>query len=234
MSTHQLSKPFLLRRRRRWTREAVVASIETLRETGADLSYSGVAEARGSLHSAGVRLFGAWHAALVAAGVNPATVRRRRRWTSEAVVQRIRQLADSGADLSWTAVAHGPDRALAAAAVKQCRFGAWETALSEAGIRDTSPLRRTRRWDARTIRAAILARRQEGLAVNAKAVERDEPALIAAARRRFGSWSGALEHAGIDPELVSLRRSSSRGVGGAKADACGTSGSAAVSAAEGE
>ncbi len=194
-------------RRRRWSKEAIVRTIEALRETGADLSYSGAGAARPALHRAAIRLFGSWQAALTAAGVNPEMVRRRRQWTSEAIVERLRQMAARGADLSWTAVAYGPERALAAAAVKKCRFGSWQAALGAAGVATEVNARRIRRWDARTIEEAIRRRRIEGLALNAKAVEREEPALFAAGRRRFGSWNAALMVAGVDPATVMMRRS---------------------------
>jgi hypothetical protein len=151
--------------------------------------------------------------------VDPHAVRRRRRWTREAILDRIRDLASGGADLSWTAVAHGSDRALAAAAVKPSGFGSWDAALGEAGVGDVAMLRRSRRWSARTIVAAIARRRGDGLQLNAKAVEGDEAALITAARRRFGSWSAALEAAGVDPDLVAIRP----GTRGAAAQPCSSS-----------
>jgi len=207
------------RRRRRWTRAAVVASIQTLRENGADLSYSGAASSRSSLHSAGVRLFGSWHRALCEAGVDADAVRRRRRWNRQAILERIRHLASGGADLSWTAMAHGPERALVAAAVKPSGFGSWDAALGEADVGDVEVLRRSRRWSARTIVSDIVRRRRDGLQLNAKAVERDEPALITAARRTFGSWSAALVAAGIDPDLVAVRASGWRSRGQASGSA---------------
>jgi len=184
----------------------VIRTIESLRETGADLSYSGAAAARPALHRAATRLFGSWQAALIEAGVNPEMIRRRRCWTDEAILEKLRQMAARGADFSWTAVASGPDRALAAAAVKKCRFGSWQAALCAAGVAETTAVRRIRRWDARTVEAAISRRRLEGLPLNAKAVEREEPSLFAAARRRFGSWNAALMAAGVDPATVVVRK----------------------------
>jgi len=133
-------------------------------------------------------------------------VRRRRRWTDGAILERIRQLVERGSDLSWTAVVHSPERALAATAVRSCHFGSWQAALREAGVGDPSSVRRITRWDTEAIVATIRRRRVESLPLNAKAVERELPALFAAARRRFGSWNEALRAAGIDPATVVLRK----------------------------
>jgi len=194
------------RKRRRWSRDLVVRTIQSLYEAGADLSYSGVRASRASLHRAAVRRFGSWRAALMAAEVNPDRVRRRRCWTDVAIVERIRQLAQRGSDLSWTAIVHSPDRALAAAAVRSCHFGSWQAALREAGVGDPSLVRRVARWDTDSVVATIRRRRAESLPLNAKAVEKELPSLFAAARRRFGGWNEALRAAGVDPETVVLRK----------------------------
>lgn len=177
--------------------------------TGADLSYAGAVSTRRALHRAAVRLFGSWSAALEAAGVPPDSVRRRRHWSRETILDRIVQLAAMGADLSWTAVSSGPDRAMASAAVKRCHFGSWKAALEAAGISSGSGVSRQKRWTEEDILEAVRARRTESLPLNAKAVERDAPALFAAARRRFGSWSGTLIAAGVDPSTIALRRARS-------------------------
>ncbi len=194
--------------RRRWTREAILRSIDALHEAGADLSYSAVHRDRGALYAAAIRLFGDWSSALRESGVTPARVRRRQRWTDEGLIERIASMAAAGHDLSWTAVINGPDRMVAYAAARSCHFGSWQAALAAAGI--TERTRRRRRWDARSISRAVLTRRREGLPLNAKAVERDEPALIAAARRIFGTWNDALKASAIDPETVALRKSPRR------------------------
>lgn len=54
-------------------------------------------------------------------------------------------------------------------------------------------------WSAEAVIAAILARRDAGLPLSSDRVHFDDAPLHGAARRYHGSWSAALEAAGIDP-----------------------------------
>lgn len=215
-SVNRVWRPPWASRRRRWSPDVIIRSIQALREAGADLSYTGARGARSNLHRAAVRHFGSWRRALESAGVDPNTVGRRRRWTNALILERIQHLARLGGDLSWTAVVKSPDRAMALAAVRSCHFGSWQEALRRAGVAKNAVTRRIGRWTRWDVVDAIRQRRHESLPLNAKAVEKETPALIAAARRRFGSWTEALRAAGVEPETVVLRKVSVYGQAGGK------------------
>lgn len=59
-----------------------------------------------------------------------------------------------------------------------------------------------RRWTPQTVVDTITCYANDGRPLNAQAIIDTDGALWAAARRAFGSWSGALQAAGIDPVSV--------------------------------
>lgn len=83
-------------------------------------------------------------------------------------------------------------------------FGTWDMALRAAGL-DPKRVRRHRRWDRQAVVRRIRQRAAEGLPLYMGIVERTECTLPSAALRWFGSWSQALEAAGIDPGVWAKR-----------------------------
>ncbi len=116
-------------RRWKWPRRRIIEAIQDRYVRGRSL----VADHDKSLAGAAIRVFGSWHAALLAAGV-PAGEKPRPRiqWTRDAVIRAILTRRDHG--LSLTNVG-ASDSALACAAKRQ--FGSWRAALTAAGIATT-------------------------------------------------------------------------------------------------
>lgn len=180
----------------KWSEERVCAEIRARHQAGESLSYSGVAAERLPLLRAGVRLFGGWGAAVGAAGLDYGQVRRHQSWDRERVVARIRELHDGGVDLSWRHVSRHADPALAAAALRG-HFASWDEALAAAGL-DYGAVRRYRAWDEARVLDMVRALHRRGQALSVGDVEREDAALLAAARRRFASWDETLRAAGLD------------------------------------
>ncbi len=135
--------------------------------------------------------------------MDPLQCRKRRKWDEADVISEIRHMARTGSSLAWSdANSARPD--LVAAACSRLRFGSWQAALAAAGI-EGACRRKIRRWDRQSVVAAIELRKRTGLALNAGALERDDPALLSAGRRQFGSWNEALTAAGLDPAAVARR-----------------------------
>jgi hypothetical protein len=189
----------------KWTCEAITARIRELDAAGVAISHTGVAKADLALLRAATRRYGSWRAAVEAAGFDYAQVRAYDEWTDERILGRIRELHSQGVDLSWRYVSTTADPRLAAAATKGAHFGSWRAAILAAGI-EYAGVRRYRRWDEGAIIAQLRQMLAAGAELNAKAVEATDVALITAARRRFGSWQGALAAAGIEYARVALRR----------------------------
>jgi hypothetical protein len=118
-------------RYRSWDDESIISEIKRLNEEGADLSSKKMDETSNPLIATARRRFGNWGAAVERAGIDYSSVRRRRRWTRELVLQEIQQLRTAGADLRSGEIRH-QHPALFAAACKARFFGSWTKALQAA------------------------------------------------------------------------------------------------------
>ena len=114
-------------RYRSWDDDSIISEIRRLKDEGADLSSKKMDETANPLIATARRRFGNWGAAIERAGIDYSAIRRRR-WTTELVLQEIRQLRETGADLRSGEVRH-QHPALFAAACKARFFGSWNRAL---------------------------------------------------------------------------------------------------------
>src|ERR1044071_5726543 len=94
---------------RLWSREAVVFEILDRNRTGMPLNYTTIEKEDLRLMRAACYYFGTWKAAIGAAGLDHAEIRKYKSGTQEEIVARIRQLYASGHDLSWTHVSRFAD-----------------------------------------------------------------------------------------------------------------------------
>jgi hypothetical protein len=189
---------------RLWSREAVVFEILDRHRTGSPLNYTTIESEDLRLMRAACYYFGTWKAAIQAAGLNYAAIRKYKSWSQEEIVARIQELHATGHDLSWTHVSRYADPQMAASAIKPTRFGSWRAAVEAAGF-DYAEVSRYRRWTPERIVCELRTLARGGQALNSKAVQKHHCALFTAGRRRFGSWDGALEAAGIDPGVERRR-----------------------------
>lgn len=190
-----------------WNQDHILSELAGLHRAGQDLSYNRLSRANQSLVSAAAYHFGSYRDAVTAAGIDYAEVSLRPRWTKENVVDAIRSARSRGDDLNWSSVTRrGDDLAKAAFAAIQPRlFGRWDQALEAAGldVADVSPYRS---WDKPTIAAELKARAQADKPMNSGAVQKEDPALHAAAVRYFGGFEKALKSAKINPAAARGRR----------------------------
>jgi hypothetical protein len=193
----------------RWTRETILGEILRRYETQQDLSYSGLSRDNLPLLRAAARHFGSYPLAVAAAGLDYDELRRYRNWTNDRIIARLQELDQQGADLSWRHVSLKLDPTLAAAAVKRHHFGSWRAALEAAGL-DYDTIRRYHDWDEKEVVRRIRERHSRGEPLHAKALEREDTALITAARRRFPAWHASLTAAGLNYGEIVLRSPSEK------------------------
>jgi hypothetical protein len=179
-----------------WTRERVVLEIRRLDARGERLATRRLQSiGLGGLVAAGYKLFGSWGEALRQAGVAPPPPLPRGR-TLESILARIRQMAETGQDLSCGAVREH-DHRLVSAACRHPALGNWSRALELAGIAGRV---RHARWTREQILSEIRRLAGEGSSLSFGAVRATRQDLASAACRKqhFGSWEAAVAAAGLD------------------------------------
>jgi hypothetical protein len=181
----------------RWTRDRIVARIQTAHEAGADLSWTSVTRDKrySALAYAAIRdgYFGAWDDALQAAGIDPAQVRRYESWTPEKIIRRVKARAKKGLPLNSKAMQDGDSRLFNAALHY---FGAWSAALEAAGC-DPRAVCRRRRWSTELVIRELKGLRRQGEDLSGSAMRKNHSRLYSAACKYFGSWTSACEASGI-------------------------------------
>lgn len=118
-------------RYRSWDEETIIDEIRKLKQEGADLSSKTMDETANPLIATARRRFGNWGNAVEKAGIDYDSVRRRRRWSREQIVEGIQDLRQKGVRLQSGEVRQKAP-ALFAAACKPRFFGSWRKALEAA------------------------------------------------------------------------------------------------------
>jgi hypothetical protein len=185
-------------RRPRWTRGGIIALIKAARRAKEELNWSAVTHRRDELGKAAFaalqpRLFGTWHRALHAAGLDADEVSKYRRWDRNSIIFEIRSLAREDQSLNSGSLQRD-DPGLHAAAVRH--FGSYDAALTAAKV-DPASVRQRRSWDKTEVVRAIRAAARGGKSVSDSSIRRESPALYGAALRLFGTFTAARRAAGV-------------------------------------
>jgi hypothetical protein len=113
-----------------WTKVSVVEGILIRQSQGEAMHCAAAAHQASRLYDAARRHFGTWKAALKAAGIDPATVRRKRRpYTREEIIEHIKRQCERGEP--YERALDNPESIVRAA---RRLFGRWSAALQAAGI----------------------------------------------------------------------------------------------------
>lgn len=187
-------------KRPQWSRADVVAAIRQRQSDKLPLHSWAVSRTVPSLHGAAITRYGGWDAALRAAKLDPASVRRARPpWTPELVIKEIRQRMAAG-EAQTPRTLNQP-----ASLVRACRrfFGSCEDALWAAQPNKGPPPTKPRPLASHAdVLKAILRREEESLPLNPVAVLYGDPSLYQAIRSIYGQYDDAMAAAGIDPSRV--------------------------------
>jgi hypothetical protein len=186
-------------RRPRWSKQTIIAQIKKARRAGEELHWSAVSKRKDELGKAAFaslqkRLFGQWHRALHAAGLDADEISQYRAWNRDTVVFEIKARAAEGEALNSGALQH-EDAGLHAAAVRY--FGSYDKALKAARL-DPKRLRLRKQWSHATVIAAIKAVHRSGTHLSDSTIRKQSPALYGAAVRLFGSFTKARTAAGVN------------------------------------
>ncbi|MHC4480631.1 MAG: homing endonuclease associated repeat-containing protein [Planctomycetota bacterium] len=181
----------------KWSKEKIIGAIQQAHEEGADLSWTNVTKRKqySALAYAAIRdnQFGSWDAALEAAGLDPADVRRYESWHEEKILRRVKERSRARKPLNSKAM-QDEDSKLFNAALNY--FGGWDKALEAAGIAPDDVYKR-RRWSADIIKEEVKALNRAGEDLAAPNMRKNHSSLYSAACKYFGSWTAAREACGI-------------------------------------
>jgi hypothetical protein len=185
-----------------YSRDRVLQQIRRLCGDGYNLGAGRNRRRNPALYHAARRHYGGWKRAMRAAGIDVARLGLRskpRRLNKRAIIVALQKRHREGRSLRCCHV-YREDRGLATAA--KHAFSSWWRALAVAGLApDTRPdPGGPRRWDKQLVIDAIKARQRDGKLTSFTGTRRDDGALVAAARRHFGSWTEALK-AATAPEM---------------------------------
>ncbi len=117
---------------RKWNRNSIAFELKHMASAGESLSSGAVQKDDAGLHAAALRYFGTYDAALRAAKIDPASVRRRQTWTKSRVVAELKKMSKKQKKLLDTTV-RGKNPPLYGAAVRL--FGSFAKARKAAGIK---------------------------------------------------------------------------------------------------
>ena len=176
-----LATPRTQGKRTRWTRERLIAEIQSRHRAG--ISLNSCCSNNGQLVHAAFRLFGSWRAALHAAKI-PGALQSRMKWDRQRVLDEIRIHHQKSLPLRKTTVEQPLYRAA------RRRFGSWRAAILAAGIAPSDFPPEWKHWSRKCVIDEIQARHRQGLTLAYGAP--DNGRLGAAAQAWFGSWRAAL------------------------------------------
>jgi hypothetical protein len=195
----------------RWTGNLILQRLRAAHARGGRLSYNAMCRRNQALLSAAAYHFGSYAQAIRQAGLDYSEISRRPRWSRKRIILLLKSARRKGRDLSWSAVIRRRDELSRAAwvAVGSSYFGSWVRALHAAGIDPDEYARRTK-WDRESIAYELRELLAAGEPVNSFAVQKNYPALHAAALRHFSSFDAALRKARIKPSMHRKRKPASR------------------------
>lgn len=183
--------PDVVRKRASWDRDSVIIALRQRADAGLDLNVAAVRRSDYALLGAVHRYFDDYPAALLAAGIDPKLVVKRREWDKETVVAALRERHAAGLALNDKAIQKS-DPGLSSAARNY--FGSHDDALRAAGF-DPDAIRKARSWDEASVITALRELAPDGVLSPGRA--RSAGGVRTAAKRLFGSLNAAAEAAGI-------------------------------------
>jgi hypothetical protein len=200
----------------RWTNAGIVEALGQRQRAGKPLHLRALRREHGALLAAAVHRFGAYQAAIEAAGLNYEKVRRqpRRRWDKSNIIAELRRLRHRGERLNLRAVEQSfPALAIAA----QRAFGSYRAAIGAAGLEYGKVAVFERgSWPASRVLRELREFKQQGTGLWVRAIRRRRPYLLPQAVRHFGSYANAARIAGLkadDIRALRFRRWSVENIG---------------------
>lgn len=194
----------------KWDPETVIKRILALDNLGEDLTCSHVKDIDSALVGAAISYFGNWGAALEAAGLDYAEIRKLskerrkekvRKWSEKKVIEEIRDVAATEDDISY---AYMKEKYSSLVAAASNYVGSWKKALEMLGF-DYAEVQRKGRL-ARIERETtwykdIIVERLDKLGIrDAATLKAQQPEFHALLLKHFKSWAQVMKYKNRDKE----------------------------------
>lgn len=184
----------------KWSKELIKEKIKERYESGLSLNFKELDLDAKKLHKAANRYFENWTSALIECDIEPEKNLKVKRnyWTKEIVLEKINDRYKSGLSISTSDVKKS-DYSLYTASVKL--FGKWSVALSETGyiIEDHYKLIY---WNKEIIIKELIERLNNNKPLNRNSLNKENPALLGACMRHFGSYENAIIGCGFNYDEI--------------------------------
>jgi len=185
-----------------WNRQRIIDSLRELHSLGTPLWSRSIRKTHQPLYAAACHWFDSYSRAIGAAGLDYDQIRQMTmgRWNRKTVIRELRKLRRQKVPLHHAAIERNrSDLVLAAYRY----FGTYQAAIRAAGLPyDQIRIRKMPSWDKQRIIRRLREFKKEDHGLWQRAVRCDEPYLIRAAKRCFGSYELAAKAAGIDVSLL--------------------------------
>jgi len=188
--------PASARKRVSWDKASVVQSLRDRQAQGAAMNFKAIERSDLRLAHAMVYHWGGYDAALRAAGIDPASVRKRRPdWTGGEIIDALRGLARDGV-LPWPLEASAGVALVDAA---RRRFGSIKAAAQAAGLHyERAGGREIGHWTEEVVLQTLRDLHRDGHDLRYRFMKEHSQPLFFAAKEFFGSYVNAVRQAGID------------------------------------
>lgn len=176
-----------------WDPASIVSEIRSRHRSGETLAHG---KAPRPLVRAGCYFFGTWAAAIEAAGLDYDRIRLvRPAYDKDELLDTLCGLARKHPNATLGDFSRKPLQKYKIQLKRH--FGGIAKAAVAAGLHDWPKRRKHALLSATAVKAALRERQRNGETLHENPVAREDPHLVASARRRFGHWRAALEAAGL-------------------------------------
>ena len=185
--------PEAVRRKRHWSRPSIIKALRERRAAGLALNAQAVSTTDQGLYQAAHAYFESYDAALRAAGIDSAQVRKAVAWDKAKISAALRERMNEGLEMNYRAIC-ASNPALGVAIHRH--FGSHDNALRACGL-DPDLVRKCRPMpDDDALFDALRAIAQNGAASH-KMIFSANPRLVHLSRQRFGTLEAAVKAAGL-------------------------------------
>ena len=199
---------------KKWNKEKIVGKLQKIKTNGEPLNSGYLLKYYRDLEAAIHNYFGPWAVAITTAGFDPEKERKRfsqsrreskgsrnrlsySRWNKDKIIAELQRLKLNGEHINYNYLKKN-HRGLFNA-IKHY-FGSLSEAVAAAGFDSKKEKQWSKKWSKEKVISELQTLQSSGEQINYSYLKQNNPNLISAMERYFGSWTKAIIAAGLHPE----------------------------------